>query len=418
MKHNKTVLFILFVIFFSCENKQKTNIIQTKVNGASGKQSNQILHIRPDTFGKDELKLGLFASDVKYIPLSNETRLGQIINLRISENSIYVVSDKSSGGEGNGLKTLYKFDKDGTNPVQIGSVGKGAHEYFSSEFFVVDEKKGRIYINGRPNTVLVFDTNGKFLRSFRFEDTNQRYCKLGLIGNKYLFMAVKKLGANCDNLWTICDTLGNYVYQKKNTTPAFKTNLGPRGDIFQYGDKVSYWVNYNDSIFTIFPDFSYRASFVLKPGKYRYPLESIKISSMKEFLKKREEYYMPHFFMETNHYLISRCTFKGKYLYMFFDRQSQKLYSCNFQWNRDLKGGIPNNFDQGLMFRPKEYSIFDGSEYLVGTIEAYQLKSHITTKCFKNAIPINSEKKLELEMLAKSLNENDNPVLMLVKLKE
>jgi hypothetical protein len=49
--------------------------------------------------------------------------------------------------------------------------------------------------------------------------------------------------------------------------------------------------------------------------------------------------------------------------------------------------------------------------------EAFELKSHVASDAHKNATPKYPEKKKELERLAGSLNENDNPVLMIVKLK-
>jgi hypothetical protein len=48
----------------------------------------------------------------------------------------------------------------------------------------------------------------------------------------------------------------------------------------------------------------------------------------------------------------------------------------------------------------------------------YKLKDLISSDDFKNSTPKYPEKKKYLEKLANSLDENDNPVLMLVKLKE
>jgi hypothetical protein len=55
---------------------------------------------------------------------------------------------------------------------------------------------------------------------------------------------------------------------------------------------------------------------------------------------------------------------------------------------------------------------------MVGWFESSELIRYINSNAFKQYIPIFPEKKKELEKLAASLNENDNPVLMLVKLKE
>jgi hypothetical protein len=47
----------------------------------------------------------------------------------------------------------------------------------------------------------------------------------------------------------------------------------------------------------------------------------------------------------------------------------------------------------------------------------FKLKVLISSEAFKNSSPKYPEKKKELEQLANSLDENDNPILMLVKLK-
>ena len=69
-------------------------------------------------------------------------------------------------------------------------------------------------------------------------------------------------------------------------------------------------------------------------------------------------------------------------------------------------------------FNPETYFIDSGDEYLAGYIQPYELKIFIASNKFKNSTPKYPEKKKQLEQLANSLNENDNPVLMLVKLKE
>jgi hypothetical protein len=50
-------------------------------------------------------------------------------------------------------------------------------------------------------------------------------------------------------------------------------------------------------------------------------------------------------------------------------------------------------------------------------VNAFELKQFISSKAFKLSNPKYPGKKKELEKLANSLDENDNPVLMIVKLK-
>ncbi|MGI5913960.1 MAG: hypothetical protein ACOX5K_04455 [Bacteroidales bacterium] len=47
----------------------------------------------------------------------------------------------------------------------------------------------------------------------------------------------------------------------------------------------------------------------------------------------------------------------------------------------------------------------------------YELKSHVSGDDFQNSIPKCPEKKKDLEKFANSLEETDNPVLVMVRLK-
>ncbi|HQB37467.1 MAG TPA: hypothetical protein PLI41_07990, partial [Bacteroidales bacterium] len=55
---------------------------------------------------------------------------------------------------------------------------------------------------------------------------------------------------------------------------------------------------------------------------------------------------------------------------------------------------------------------------VISWIDANKLKEYIASENFKNSKPLYPEKKKELEKLANSLKETDNPVLVLVSLKK
>lgn len=380
----KLFSLIIAVTLLGCHSKSTKSGQNGELSGSdnSGNKSTQLMEIDPRKFQENDLNVADFAADIRYIPLSNKIRLGRIITLKLTSEAIYIVSDASSGGEGNGLQTLVRFDKNGQNPVRIGGIGKGPHEYLSSQYFVVDEKRNRIYINGKLNTVLVFNCKGEFLRDFKFADTNQRYGRIELLGNNYLFMAVKRLGANIDQLWTISDTLGNTISKKNNSTQPFETYLGPRGGIFNYNNTISYWVDYNDTIFTIFPDLNICASYIITPGEHKVIHQNLPVSL--DLPVKLLEFYSPHNFLETKQYLVSRYNFKGKFGYVFIEKETRESRYCNFEWNRDAKGGIPNNFDGGLMFNPDEYFAEGENEFLVCTIQPYELKAHVASEEFNS----------------------------------
>ena len=77
--------------------------------------------------------------------------------------------------------------------------------------------------------------------------------------------------------------------------------------------------------------------------------------------------------------------------------------------------GIENDFDGGMNFFP-DTQINDSTLLMV--IQPFELKEYIASDEFRKSTPKYPEKKKALEKLASSLDENDNPVLMLVKLKK
>ncbi|MCG6189357.1 hypothetical protein [Maribellus maritimus] len=73
-----------------------------------------------------------------------------------------------------------------------------------------------------------------------------------------------------------------------------------------------------------------------------------------------------------------------------------------------------NDYDGGPDFE----HVYQKNNELIGYVNAMDLMIHVNSAKFRSSTPKHPEKKKELEQLANSLNENDNPVLMLVKLKE
>jgi hypothetical protein len=55
---------------------------------------------------------------------------------------------------------------------------------------------------------------------------------------------------------------------------------------------------------------------------------------------------------------------------------------------------------------------------IIAWIDPLKLKAHVASEAFKNTTPKFPQKKKDLEKLANSLKETDNPVLVLVKLKK
>ncbi|MCG6189361.1 6-bladed beta-propeller [Maribellus maritimus] len=407
--------FVFVIVFWGCQSnstKNKKNTEQSE-GKLSERVTAQFKEIDPRKFEDNELCLSLFTDDIKYIPLSNKIPIGDFYVFRVTSNAIYLIYDNSGGGEGNGHPQLFRFDINGKNPVEIGSVGRGPREYLSANYFAVDEANNRIYINGKLNTVLVFDTLGNYIRDFKFKTPEIGFSKMDFLSNNRLFLPQQSLGAQRAYLWYVTDTLGNVISRKKNSIPPFETHTGSYSGTFKYKDKISYWIDYNDTIFEVSPGLSCQPSYLIAPNENR--LENLKSTSPTGMFLKPSEFYLPRFFTETNKYLINRYSYNGKYAFTFIDKKSGETYTCNYKLG---EGGITNDFDAGLKFFPLEYFSDGKDENLISIIQSLELKIYVTSDEFKNSTPKYPEMKKALEQLANRLNENDNPVLMLVKLKE
>lgn len=125
---------------------------------------------------------------------------------------------------------------------------------------------------------------------------------------------------------------------------------------------------------------------------------------------------------ETNNFLVLVYSLRGNWIAV-IDKLKSKTFLCGVEsfggtLGSKQVGGILNDLDGGTLFQPENYFVEDSQEYMVGLQYPYQIKVHVASTDFKNLIPEYPEKKKELEKLANSLKETDNPVLVLVRLKK
>ena len=76
-----------------------------------------------------------------------------------------------------------------------------------------------------------------------------------------------------------------------------------------------------------------------------------------------------------------------------------------------------NDLDGGIPLERLNYYYENDKEYLTSLIDPLDLKTYTSSNEFIHTTPKYPEKKKELEKLAASLKETDNPVLVFVRLK-
>ena len=379
----------------------------------SQNNNNDVIRIDPLNFKENGISLSELAQDIIYIRIDNHYPIGLIYAVKIIKKSIYL-STQNTG--------ILVFNRNGRFIRKIGSKGRGPGEYIYCMSFAVDENSETVYVRDKDQTIKVYSKGGKFLKNIPLPKCNDgSHFEEVEIFNSYLFVSQYINMGHAEYSWIIMDTLGNLIKQKKNSIPTFPSRIGSIGGTFKFKDKISYWNLYNDTVFTINPDLSYQPSYLFSPGEYRMPKLKIEFNSIDEFVDKLDKYIEPHLLLETDNYLVYDYYFKKKFVIALIDKETKKTYLSYYNsegggFSNEI-GGIFNDIDGGLMLHPKYYFTNNHFEYLVGLLDSYHIKAHITNDEFKNSTPKYPEKKKEFEKLAESLKETDNPVLMLVRLK-
>jgi hypothetical protein len=380
---------ILIILLISCMSNDKA-----------------LFEFDPSSLKEIETTLSVIADDINYIPLDNSFPLSSINSAYnpIFMNDCLYLFDKNNG--------ILIFSRDGAFLRKVGSKGRGPGEYLYGNIFTIDENTSTIYVYNLNNQINIFSKTGDFRKSFSLREYGGSIDVIEIF-NSMLFVSYNLQFDDDDKYeWIILDTLGNLIKKKERTSPPFRSNYLQGGGTYIFDQKLNFWNQFIDTVFSFLPDFTCKTDFTFKPGEYRLP---------KSYIDNPFE-QLPQFFIinqifETKKYMMIRYSFyKEKNGFIIINKKNRESFLS--YWSYENYGSILNDLDGGIKFLPRSYLVDDGREYLIELIDPYQLKARVLSNDFKNSSPKYPEKKKELEKLAASLKETDNPVLMMVKLKK
>lgn len=364
-------------------------------------KDNALFDFDPRSFVENKISLSEIADDIKYIPLDNIYTLGLIHdNIEFINNSFYLSENKIG---------IIVFDINGKMIRKIGSKGRGPGEYLYTFDFTVDKDTETIYVWDN-NIIKVFSKNGKFLRSFSLKEYGGFIHPIKFLNSTLVaFFSVQF--ENVDNKWIAVDSLGDLIKKEKRKTPSFTREFSAGEGAYLFQNKITYWNSFDDTVFSILPDLTENPSYLFSPGEHRYPKsqKNVPLDEMTKYLSITQ-------ILETEHFLIIRYFYKeGKYI-RFFEKEKRITYQVDWEFNGIT--GIINDLDGGPGFIPKIYFKKNGAEFIGGLINPIQLINLVSSDEFQDFTPKYSNKKKELERLANSLEETDNPILVIIKLKK
>jgi hypothetical protein len=393
-----THLFLMILITLSCKSQDNNKIITFNL-----KELPKITSVKLSDLG---------FVDIEYIPLETKEQslISRIDLVFFNDYSI----NKIIPGDGyfiikNGERVL-KFSEDGSFIASIGKIGRGPNEISQIEDVEIDKTNQNIYmVSGWQKKFCLYSPSGEFIKTFNvpfyvrefrfFEDKILCYCGNNRGDNKSSFILIDKLG-------NIIKSFPNkYTFKPKSKFGFTHENL-----FFSYNKKLNVKELYSDTIFS-FENMGFKPHTVIGVGKRQV---TAKVRSEFDANEIGKNYIQPMNLLEFGDFIYYSFIYK-------FVQGDVRIYGFigskqnNFQTLFNLGEGIANDIDGGPNILPLTTK---NDNTIISLIDALTLKKYIITEEFKKSTPKYPEKKKELEKLANSLKETNNPILMIVKLKK
>ena len=375
----------------------------------------EIIHIDPERTTRGTLTLSDLIESIEYIPLETKKNclIGDIIS-SVASNQLVLLSDNYILVNCITTLSYYLFNRSGKFIAKIGNRGQGPGEYFNSiGTFEIDEDNNHIIISSSKgmefNQLMYYDLKGKFLYSINVDKvlTDLRHVKF----NDYHFVM------HTNNPWRAKrDPPFNYsifsndyqlLSQHIKTTHYSIAQLGaftfPTDYSFYFYEGQLHVRNMalNDTLYCINKNLSFYPKYIINAGKYALTTQ---ILSDPELYKRRVSglaLFISVF--ETDKYLFFSYLYNKKMQYQYYDKSLHRLMQFN------SASGIPNDYDGGFDFWPKQQN---GNKF-ISWYHAYQFEDNDN-----KLIPKAHRKDIEKFKKLKKIDPEDNPVLVIIKMKE
>ena len=403
----RTLIYFSLIIFFGCVSKDNK---QGEAENSTFYSIDCSKMIKTSGF----VDISEFAENLVYVPLetSSASTLGRIFDAKFTKDYIFIHHDGP----------LAQFDRSGKFIRNIGTIGRGPAEYLLIRSFSIDEAKELIYIQSNwTREILVFSFKGEFVKSIELNLDDRAI----VWSRDSLFMCFKEPQAgNEEYVFREINTNGDILqtvknYSKWQDKPAFGSSnvFWGRNIFYRFNNKLHFKGEYNDTVYTYDSNNRIVPKFFLDLKEYTLPVE---MRIEKGYLNKVPAKYYWACVRETLSYIFIRfATYTGNkeeswYAdegYAFVDKSTRNWRAIK---NKDENSGFINDLDGGPDFVP-EYTNDTLAFHFIRSID---LKKHLSSDKFKKSNPKYLDKKETLINQFQVLKENDNDVLMIVKLKQ
>ena len=383
-----------------------------------------------------------FVSELEYIPLetSENCLIGAVSCMLVTPTHIFAQIYTSVGGGVilPGTTRCYAFGRDGRFLREIGSVGQGPGEYQSMTGLFINEKSQLLYIETYLS-LLEYTFDGVFRRTItKPQNLNESPIREVIFVRDNLFIGHSpNYRGNEPYNFLLFNDFGRVIKPFDNHIKFERT-----GDWFLMADRsmdpfrVSEYVYVkeypNDTLYCLNEHYELIPIFVFDMGKYTYNQKNRSGSNADMRNSSSIELLIPdglnpmigtpnYIFFSIMPSMSVNIPFpKGKTegarmtplgIYDIANKHTRLLETDPVS----RKVGLINDFDGGYSFWPKYYS---SENELIDVYQAYEMKELLTERYFAAHEIKNPQAHQKLKELLENLDYEDNPVIVIGKLKK
>lgn len=401
----KTLKFCAILLILSCTTNKHESSKLTQINLNEGFSNYK------------KINLSKIANKIKYIPLetTNNSILSRITaphdNVLFIKEGI-IVSDKNYN--------ICLFDYRGKYINSIGKKGKGPGEYLdASSITTIMNDSIVVILSGYKSKLYFYNLQGKFIKSLDVK--NAPSMVKGYNSNKYILVHPSGRRFMTDyHTFKMCDFRNkndnnNTLFFQRHKEKEFEKKKKLKKNAFKVSyykisDNYYYWEYNRDTIWNIKNNKVFPYYHINYDHKMPYKL----LTEPHTFARGKKYNHLWRFY-DTSRYMFFNFGSRGKKRVIYYDKLNKYCQGIRYKskYNK-LKFSFFNDIDGGLDFWPtgvvSENKIFS-------IIYGYQLKKHLKENPLSKELK-NTEKGKKLQQLANNSSIDNNPILMIVNLKE
>ena len=350
--------------------------------------------------GNFSIDLNYYIEHIEYLPLETA------VDFLIDEQPKFTVTNQEIVVRT--ISNCFVFDrKTGAFLRKISNKGRGPGEYYSTGG-LINPKSNSIFLKGQGANLLKFNFDGTFEKSIVIPEYNGGFEAPSLpinytwLNNNIVIYFADLLGTEKKRLMIM-----NEKGEKLIVHPKYKYFTEKKGmaissndsQFYHFKNNLYFKEDYSDTIFMVTEKLLI-PKLVLYLGTYQPTLEW---KWMTEKERQKHEYIGLRTLIESESFFIFEFYFQKKYFQGIFNKNTNNLKIA------EKDNGINNNIDGFVSFSPVSIST---NGFLIGYIEAYKVLEWFVKNPDKAVkLPPHLQK-------LRNIKESDNPVVMIVKLKD